>query len=82
MKRGREIGGRGGGEALALLQALEGEKRRKSETWRRLIGQDLSNVDRIREIFERIDREVFMNLAEKFREEGKVVEPGPLEKKI
>ncbi|RME52044.1 MAG: hypothetical protein D6795_07185, partial [Deltaproteobacteria bacterium] len=29
------------------------------------------NVDRLREIFERIDREVFMNLAEKFREEGK-----------
>jgi hypothetical protein len=60
------------GEALALLQVLEGQKSKQAEIWESILNQDLDNVDIVKNIIKQINQEVYMNLIQQVREEGKI----------
>jgi hypothetical protein len=60
------------GEALALLQVLEGQKNKQAETWQTILNQNLNNVDIVKNIIKQINQEVYMNLIQQVREEGKI----------
>lgn len=63
----REMKGIQGGEALALLQALEDDKTKQKACWHSLLEQDLDNKDVIRKIIEKINKEAFMSLVEELK---------------
>jgi hypothetical protein len=58
------------GEALALLQVLEGEKDKQMEVWRDVLSQDLENVSILQDIIQNINQEVFMNFVMQIKEQG------------
>lgn len=76
----REMNEENGGEALALLQVLEGEKKLQEKRWRSLFQQNLENIFVLKALIEKIDKEVAMNLAEYYKIEGR--KEGKLEGKI
>ena len=67
-----EMKGIKGGEGLALLQVLEGDKEKRKECWQSVLEQDLANKDVVRKVIEKIDKEIFMSLVEELKQEGKI----------
>jgi len=59
------------GEALAYLQILEGKKAHQEACWQNALDQNLSNTDDLKRIMIKINKEVFMNLIEEFKKEGR-----------
>lgn len=64
--------GQKAGEALALLQVLEGERERQVEYWNNLFDQNLSNVEVLKKIIHQINKELYMNLVQELKKEGKI----------
>lgn len=60
------------GDALALLQILEGEKEKQFECWKAILSQNLKKVDIIRKVIEKIGKETYMNLLLEARNQGKI----------
>ena len=68
----KEMRGEKAGEALALLQVLEGEKAKQLKFWNDLLNQDLSNADTIKKIMEEISMEGYMNLSKFLQDQGEM----------
>ncbi len=66
----KDMRGVKGGEALALLQILEGEKGKQIACWEKLFAQDLNNIDVLQNIAKQINKEKIMNLVEELKKEG------------
>ena len=67
----KEMRGEKAGEALALLQVLEGERERQVEFWNELLNQNLANVDVIKKIIQEISQEAYMNLVTFLKNQGR-----------
>ena len=68
----KQMRGQKAGEALALLQILEGEKERQKQCWQEILSQDLQNVEVLKKIIAKINEEAYMNLVEALKNEGKI----------
>ena len=76
----REMRDERAGEALALLQVLEGDPEKQKSIWLNLFSQDLDNAPVLKNIAEQISKEKIMTLVEEIRQKGKT--EGKIEGKI
>ena len=60
-----------GGEALVLLQILEGDKNRQKQSWQEILSQNLNNSGELKKFIEKINKETYMNLVEELKKEGR-----------
>ena len=59
-----------GGDALAWLQLLEPNPKRRSKAWSLILSQELTGREHLKSTMINMDKEAFMTIADEFREEG------------
>ena len=59
-----------GGDALAWLQLLEPNPKRRTKAWSLILNQELTGREHIKSTMINMDKEAVMTIADEFREEG------------